>query len=103
VQTTTFQSQGGPSIISGDQITTVTVGTILSITPQISGDEFVSLDISPVLTSLQEIKTSPSGSATAPILDTKHASTLIRVRDGTTVVLGGLIQTQRAKNENKVP
>ena len=40
---------------------------------------------------------------TAPDLETKQASALVRVRDGTTVVLGGLIQTTMAKNRTKVP
>ena len=97
------QSQSGNQTFSGDQITTVTIGTILSITPQISDDNFVCLDISPVLTDLENTVTSPSQTATAPVLDTKQASTLLRVRNGTTVLLGGLIQTQRAKNEKKVP
>jgi len=56
-----------------------------------------------VLTSLVATERSPSGTATAPVLDTKQASTLVRVRDGTTVILGGLIQTTRAKNDRKVP
>jgi len=48
-------------------------------------------------------ETSPSRTATAPVLDTKQASTLVRVRDGVTVVLGGLIQTEKAYNDKKVP
>jgi len=61
------------------------------------------MDISPVLTSLVQIDTSPDKTATAPVLDTKQASTLVRVRNGTTVVLGGLIQTERDDNASKVP
>lgn len=98
-----FQSQSGPTTTSGDQVTTVTVGTILSITPQISDDNWISMDISPVLTSLVSTEKSPSRTATAPKLDTKQASTILRVRDSTTVVLGGLIQTEIAKNQRKVP
>jgi MSHA type pilus biogenesis protein MshL len=101
--TSILQSQSGNQTISGDQITTITVGTILAITPQVSGDDWISLEISPVLTSLLGTTISPSGSATAPILDTKQASTLVRVRDGTTVVLGGLIQTEKSHNERKIP
>jgi len=97
------QSQSGNQTASGQQITTITVGTILSITPQISDNDWVSLDISPVLTKLVGQETSPDGNATAPILDTKQASTLVRVHDGTTIVLGGLIQTENLKNETKVP
>jgi MSHA type pilus biogenesis protein MshL len=94
-------------------VASFTIGTILSITPQVSDDDWVSLDISPVLTKLNQVVTfSSSGgssggggssAATAPDLDTKQASTLVRVFDGTTVVMGGLIQTTVAKNQTKVP
>ncbi len=94
-------------------VNSITIGTILYITPQVSDDNWISLDISPVLTSLKQVVTfggtgsgtgSTGGSgATAPDLDTKQASTLVRVRDGTTIVIGGLIQTQTAINNKKVP
>jgi MSHA type pilus biogenesis protein MshL len=104
-------------------VSSITVGTILSITPQISSDDRISLDISPVLTTLKQVVSfgglggggSGGGSgggnsgggagtsATAPDLDTKQAASIIRVKDGTTVVLGGLIQTQKAENHNKIP
>ena len=103
-QTSTFlQSAGGTTQTEGDQITMITVGAILSITPQISEDGQITLDISPVLTSLVGTEQSPSRTATAPILDTKQASTLVSVPDGATVILGGLIQTERAKSKRKVP
>jgi MSHA type pilus biogenesis protein MshL len=98
-----IQNQGGNVTTSGDEVTMITVGTILAITPQISEDGNIALDISPVLTSLVGTEESPSRTATAPILDTKQASTLVRVANGNTVVLGGLIQTERAKNKRKVP
>lgn len=109
---------GTSSVLQQTIINSITIGTILSITPQISSDDWVSLDISPVLTSLKQIvsatgggitsSNSPAGNpttsgTTAPDLDTKQASTQVRVRDGSTVVIGGLIQTQKAKNDTKVP
>ncbi len=103
-QTSTFlQSAGGTTQTQGDQVTMITVGAILAITPQISEDGVITLDISPVLTSLVGTEQSPSRTATAPILDTKQASTLVSVPDGSTVILGGLIQTERARNKRKVP
>jgi len=119
--TTTFLpgTSAGQTIPQTDTIiNSVTIGTILSITPQISSDDWVSLDISPVLTTLKGIVSPPSGgedsgsggssggsgsSTTAPNLETKQASTIVRARSGNTVVLGGLIQTEEAKNERKVP
>ena len=110
--TTINYVQLSPGVIQQVQqtfVSSITIGTILSITPQISSDDWISLDISPVLTSLKSVQTFSSGGggagtgATAPDLDTKQASTIVRVRDGTTVVLGGLIQTQKIKNDKKVP
>lgn len=86
-----------------DMVTTITIGTILAITPQISDDDWISLDISPVLTSLVETITSPNGNANAPVVDIKQASSLIRVRSGDTVVMGGLIQEETAKTQRKIP
>jgi len=111
----TLQSQSGNSQAANVEISMVTIGTILSITPQISADGFISLDITPVLTSLLGTEKYNPGVvgagglntnaalATAPILDTKQVSSLVRVRNGTTVVLGGLIQTETATNKRKVP
>ena len=93
----------------------VTIGTVLFLTPQISGDGMVAMDITPVLTSLNGIVTAAgtnlNGSAssggasgtTAADTETKQASTLVRVRNDTTVVLGGLIQTEKDDSVNKVP
>jgi MSHA type pilus biogenesis protein MshL len=107
------QSSGGFVSQQNITVTSITVGTILSLTPQISEDDWISLDISPVLTSLKGVVSAPSsggsggggsgGGTTAPDLETKQASALVRVRDGTTVVMGGLIQTQVAKNLTKIP
>jgi MSHA type pilus biogenesis protein MshL len=107
-----LQTSAGTTAVPQTIVSSVTIGTILSLTPQISDDQWVSLDISPVLTSLISVQsfstggTASSGSstaATAPDLDAKQASTIVRVHDGNTVVLGGLIQTEQARNDTKIP
>ncbi|MDQ7003320.1 MAG: hypothetical protein Q9N02_11665 [Ghiorsea sp.] len=67
-----------------------------------SADGWIMLDASPIITRLVGTATSPLGS-TAPILDIKQASTLVCVRDGETVVIGGLIQDETSESERKVP
>jgi MSHA type pilus biogenesis protein MshL len=101
---------GTTTVQQNTVVSSITIGTILSITPQVSEDDWISLDISPVLTRLNQVVTlagtggaSGGSGATAPDLDTKQESTLVRVRDGTTVVIGGLIQTQTARNDTKIP
>lgn len=96
-------TSGASAVIEQDTVTSVTVGTILSITPQVADDQWISLDISPVLTSLLETKLSPNRTTTAPVLDIKQASTLIRVRSGSTIVLGGLIHSESARSRRKIP
>jgi MSHA type pilus biogenesis protein MshL len=96
-------TSGSTTTIQEDQVTTVTVGTVLAITPQIAPDDWITLDISPVLTSLVETRLSPSRTTTAPVLDIKQASTLIRVRSGETIVMGGLIQNETSEINRKVP
>ncbi len=94
---------GTTTQLQEDAVQTITIGTILAITPQISSNDWVTLDVAPVLTSLVETRTSPSKVTTAPVLDIKQASTLVRVRSGTTIVLGGLMQDEHGKTTKKVP
>ena len=82
----------------------ITVGTILSITPQISDDDLITLDVSPVITSLVGVESAGGNSATtAPVLDIKQSSSLIRVRDGETIVIAGLIQDKTTKSVKGIP
>lgn len=81
----------------------ITIGTILSITPQISDDGFISMDVSPIITRLVQTATSADGNTTAPEIDTKQTSSLVRLKTGTTVVIGGLIQDENYKSVRKVP
>ncbi len=93
---------GSANVTISDEPVTVTEGLVLSVTPQISRDRWIMLDISPVITRIVETTTSRLGS-TAPVLDIKQASTLIRARDGEMIILGGLIQDEEIKTKRKVP
>jgi len=76
---------------------------VLSVTPQISDDGWIMLDVTPILSRLREIRESPLGTATAPVLDVKQSSGLVRLRDGEMVIIGGLIQENSSETERKVP
>jgi type II secretory pathway component GspD/PulD (secretin) len=84
-------------------VQTVTIGTILAITPQISEDGYINMDISPIITRLQDTAQSPDNSSTAPVIDIKQTSSLVRTKDGSTVVIGGLIQDEKYRTVRKVP
>ncbi len=99
---TIITGSGNPTTTSATEVQVVTIGTILSLTPQIAEDGWITLDVSPVITRLVGTALGPDGS-TAPEVDVKQTSTLIRIQNGTTVILGGLIQNEKTKTVRKVP
>jgi MSHA type pilus biogenesis protein MshL len=107
-QTTTLPGSSSGTTTQLDQynISTITIGTILAITPQASTNDWISLDISPVMSQLDgEEKVVQNGVvlASAPILNVKQISALVRVRSGNTVILGGLIQEDKAQKKRRIP
>ena len=98
------QSPGNPPVITETEtIQTITVGTVLSITPQISANGLITLDITPAVSRLVRVETSASGNTNAPVIDIRQASSIVRVRDGVTIVMGGLVQDNATTTRRKVP
>ncbi len=74
------------------------VGTRLTVRPTISGDGYVTLEVS------QEVNAATSETAfDAPVISTREAATQVLVRDGQTIVLGGLVDRQRDVTSGGVP
>lgn len=102
--TEVFQSPGTPPVITtSESIQVVTVGTVLSITPQVSDEGLITLDITPAVSRLVRIISSASGNTEAPVIDIRQASSIVRVRDGDTVVMGGLVQDGETTTTRKIP
>lgn len=91
---------------SGNQVTSVSrqdVGIILEVTPSISTDGFVSMSVKPEISALSSKTTQISEDFSAPVIDTRRVQTNVSVRDGETIVIGGLIQTRDDERTTKVP
>jgi len=91
-QTTTSQSgvvQTGVSFLK--------VGIKLSVTPHITPDGFVLLDVKPEVSSLKE------WAYGMPVISTKEATCKLVVKDGETIVIGGIIDDQGTEKLTKVP
>jgi len=77
------------------------VGTTLTIIPTINQDDYVSVQI------LQEVSSLTNqtilAALNAPVISTREATTRAIIRDGQTVVIGGLIGTTREHIESGVP
>ncbi|MCA9298568.1 MAG: hypothetical protein KDA28_05850, partial [Phycisphaerales bacterium] len=79
------------------------VGIILDVLPSISSDGFVRMDIRPEISSVSQRTDQISADVTAPRINTRSVETTVTVRDGQTVVIGGLFQTTQEERETSVP
>lgn len=84
-------------------VTREDVGIKLAVTPSVSPDGFVRLEIEPEISTLASQTTEISEDFRAPIINKRQLNTTVTVKDGQTVVLGGLIQTQNDQRRSKVP
>ncbi len=100
-QTTTVGTAGSGNTIT-EEIRFVTEGLVLSVTPQISENNMILLDVTPIISRLETTSVSPLGS-TAPVMNVKQSSTIVRLTDGETVTIGGLIQDEDFETRRKVP
>lgn len=74
----------------------------LKVTPQITPDNRVILDLTVSKDSVGQLVASATGGF-VPSIDTREIVTQVLVNDGQTVVLGGILETERREAEAKVP
>lgn len=74
----------------------------LTVTPQITGDDRIIMDLQITKDSIGEIVPSATGGF-VPSIDTSSVDTQVLVKDGETVVLGGIYETENRDTVNKVP
>ncbi len=79
------------------------VGVILNVEPIINPDGFVYMLIEPEVSSITDSSIPLGNGIFAPIISEQKASTTVAVKDGETVVIGGLITTRETESESKVP
>jgi type IV pilus assembly protein PilQ len=74
----------------------------LKVTPQITPDNRIILDLDVKKDSIGTI-TVASGGVNVPSIDTKEIVTQVLMNDGQTVVLGGVLETEHREDTTKVP
>ena len=80
-----------------------TFGVVLPVTAQISRDGWVTLVMEPARTQLNGVNTSPDGTQTSPDTNAESISTMLRLRDGQSAILGGLVSDTESKQTNGIP
>jgi len=81
------------------------LGILMGVTPSIDEKGEIIMRIVPIVTDIREIKnlTFKGENFPTPLVDIREASTLIRVKDGETIIIGGLMSTRKSSRTQKVP
>jgi len=78
--------------------TYVTTGIVLKVTPTINSDGHITMKVNPVVS-----QPSAASGSVAPAVDTRSTDTNVIVRNGETIVIGGLIHDSHSDTLYKVP
>ncbi|HLO99640.1 MAG TPA: secretin N-terminal domain-containing protein, partial [Fimbriimonas sp.] len=74
------------------------VGIVLTVTPRITANGYVTMDINQTANDLQGYT-----SFNAPIINQREADTVVSVKNGETIILGGIIRSSVTATTNKIP
>ncbi|MFB3886013.1 MAG: secretin and TonB N-terminal domain-containing protein [Thermodesulfobacteriota bacterium] len=93
----------GETVTQTVQPMTIDVGIILDVTPQIAEDGTILMNIHPSITEKTGEKTTPDGKTTFPLLSVRETDTTVKVRDGQTIIIAGLMQEKKEETHIGVP
>jgi len=100
--TTQVDPRTGTIVQTAVTPSTINEGIVLDVTPQISDDNIITMDIHPTITERTGQATSPRGDS-VPIVDVRETDVVVRVAEGETVMIGGLLSNRALETINKVP
>ncbi len=98
-------STGGPAVGgTTDVVSSVFAGVLLDITPEIANDGSITLRINPSVSDIaSQLATDNSTRSMPPDLSRRQMSSVVTVKDGSTIIMGGLINTKNDLTGNKLP
>ncbi|MDD5466032.1 MAG: secretin N-terminal domain-containing protein [Candidatus Omnitrophica bacterium] len=99
---TTTTTTGQTTSTVSEEVTFVDVGIQLSVTPTINDVGYVTMKVKPEVSSVVSTLTTPSGNK-IPIIDSSMAETTVMVKDGATIVIGGLRKEEKTSSSDQVP
>jgi len=105
IQTSVFyntQTVSNGTVISTPNYITLTAFTGLAVAPRINEDNTITVSLSPQVSNFVGFSTGPDGQQ-IPNQATQSINVVARVKNGETIVLGGLNQKNENESQNKVP
>ncbi len=87
-----------------NSITYESVGVILQVTPFITSEGLVEMIVAPQISSIDPTLSIPiSANVNAPVINVRSANTVVVTPNGQTVIIGGLMESTKSKNQTKIP
>jgi len=85
-----------------EQVTFVDTGVLLSVVPVINEDDFINLKIKAEISEVIDKLITPTNNQ-IPIIDSSLAETTVLVKNGSTVIIGGLRKETKVSSSTQVP
>jgi type IV pilus assembly protein PilQ len=100
---TISQGSGGTGNIEAENVTFIDLGIKLIVTPTINDEDFITMKIKPEVSSqISEFVITSSGNK-IPVVKTTTTETTVMVKNGSTVLIGGLIEENIRESVREVP
>jgi len=92
----------GNNVSISEEIKFIDVGLLLVVKPVINDDGFITMSIRPEISSQTGTLTTPAG-ATIPQVNTTFLETTVVVKDGVSIIIGGLRRDDMTKTNKGLP
>ncbi len=99
---TSTQSQADTTTITSESVQFIDVGVKLSLLPVINKDGFITIKIKPEVSRVASTITTTAGSR-VPIVETSEAETIVKVKDGTMIMIAGLMKDEKREDYVGMP
>lgn len=110
VETTTTTTGTAPTTTFTVTTSNLLSGIMLGVIPLIDDRGEISMTITPIISDLVSMEEKTIGQTgqniiqlTLPTVDLREMSTIIKIKSGETIIIGGLIQEKDSLKENRVP
>jgi type IV pilus assembly protein PilQ len=100
---TISQGSGGTGNIEAENVTFIDLGIKLIVTPTINDEDFITMKIKPEVSSQISDFTIISSGNKIPVVKTTTTETTVMVKNGSTVLIGGLIEENIRESIREVP
>ena len=100
VTSQTSDTVGSATTTSNQTVQYKDTGVILNVTPRINYDGIIIIEIDQQVSS---VKDQTTGGIDSPTISTKSVKTKLAIKDGQSILMGGLISKEETKNNSGVP